>query len=76
MNAEQEMAELKGRIAEVFARRERLKQELESGALPPRAGFARLEETDRELSALDSRFKTLWDAANPRAAQNNMEETP
>jgi hypothetical protein len=54
---------LKIRIAEVYAQRERLKRELETGMLAPRAGFIQLNETDRLLSDLDSRFKTLWDAA-------------
>ncbi|MBI5936573.1 MAG: ankyrin repeat domain-containing protein [Betaproteobacteria bacterium] len=67
MNTEQEMQQVKGRIAEVYARRERLKRELETGGLAPRAGLARLAETDQELSALDSRFKQLWDAAQARA---------
>lgn len=62
------MHRLKTRIAEVCARRERLKRELESGALAPRAGFAALNETDRLLSDLDTRFKTLWDAARAAAA--------
>jgi len=67
MNAEQdpelEISRLKARIAEVHARRERLKRELETGMLAPRAGFIQLDETDRLLSDLDTRFKTLWDAA-------------
>lgn len=58
-----EMRHVKALIAQVYARREGLKRDLESGALPPRAGFAQLEATDRELSALDSHFKQLWDAA-------------
>ena len=62
MNSEQEIQKLKGRIAEVYARRERLKGELEAGALSPRDGFVQLDEVDRELSGLDSRFKALWDA--------------
>ena len=74
MNAEQEMQQLKGRIAEVYARRERLKQELARGALAPRAGLARLAETDQELSGLDSRFKALWDAAQARAKAIRTEE--
>ena len=69
MHAEQEMQQLKGRIAEVYARRERLKQALASGALAPRAGLAQLGETDRELSNLDTRYKTLWDAAHGRAPE-------
>ncbi len=63
MSAKQEMQRLKGRIAEVYAHREHLKQALERGALAPRAGFPQLEATDRELSDLDARFKALWDAA-------------
>ncbi len=63
-----EMHRLKTRIAEVYARRERLKRDLEAGALTPRAGFVALNETDRLLSDLDSRFKTLWDAARAAAA--------
>ncbi|TCJ18181.1 hypothetical protein EZJ19_02795 [Parasulfuritortus cantonensis] len=62
------MQQIKHRIAEVYARRERLKQALAAGELAARAGFAQLETTDRELSELDSRYKTLWDAANPRRA--------
>ncbi|MDP2030825.1 MAG: hypothetical protein Q8K12_14400 [Thiobacillus sp.] len=69
MNAEhqapQEISLIKARIAEVYARRERLKQALETGALAPRAGFIQLNETDRLLSDLDTRFKTLWDATRP-----------
>lgn len=66
MNSEQEMQQLKGRIAEIYARRERLKRALETGELAPRAGLARLNEVDRELSGLDTRFKTLWDAVQTR----------
>lgn len=68
MQTEPEMQQIKGRIAEVYARREGLKQALADGALAPRAGFAQLEATDRELSDLDSRYKALWDAAHPRVA--------
>jgi hypothetical protein len=63
MNANQEMQQVKGLIAQVYARRETLKLELEAGAIAPRNGLARLEEIDRELSGLDSRFKQLWDSA-------------
>lgn len=66
MSAEPEMQQVKGRIAEVYVRRERLKQALADGALAPRAGFSQLEATDRELSDLDSRYKALWDAAHAR----------
>lgn len=62
MNAEQEMQHLKGRIAQVYAQREALKKDLEAGAVPVRAGLARLGEIDSELSGLDTNFKQLWDA--------------
>lgn len=65
---EQEIEHIKARIAAVYARRERLKQELETGAVAPRDGFTRLDDTDRELSELDSRFKQLWDAARAGSA--------
>ncbi len=65
---EQEIEQIKTRIAAVYARRERLKQELETGAVLPRDGFTRLNEIDRELSELDSRFKQLWDAARAGSA--------
>jgi len=74
MNAEQKIQQLKARIAEVYARRERLKRELETGVMAARAGLAQLAETDRELSGLDSRFKTLWDAAQASAKTTRTEE--
>lgn len=61
------MQQLKERIAEVYARRERLKRALADGDLALRAGLAQLDTTDRELSELDSRYKVLWDAAHPRS---------
>lgn len=68
LQPEQEIQQVKQRIAAVYARREQLKQTLEQGGLTPRAGFAQLEATDLELSGLDSRFKQLWDAAQVNAA--------
>ncbi|OQX11439.1 MAG: hypothetical protein BWK73_17645 [Thiothrix lacustris] len=62
MTATEELADLKARIATVFAQRERLKQALGAGNMPPRQGFRELESVDAELSALDLRFKQLWDA--------------
>ena len=59
----QQIEQIKARIAAVYAGRERLKQELETGAVAPRDGFTRLDVIDRELSELDSRFKQLWDTA-------------
>lgn len=74
-----EMRELKALIAQVYARREGLKRDLESGAIPARAGLAQLEANDRELSGLDSRYKQLWDAARALAAhaapRNGEEKT-
>ncbi len=64
----QEINRLKSRIAETYVRREALKRDLETGALPPRRGFARLETIDRELSELDTRFKQLWDASRANGA--------
>jgi hypothetical protein len=68
-----EMHRLKTRIAEVYAQRECLKRALETGALAPRAGFDQLNEADRLLSDLDTRFKSLWDAA--RAATQWAHDT-
>lgn len=56
MNAEQDIQQVKRRIAEVYARREFLQRERETGAVAPRAGFTQLEESDREPSGLDTRF--------------------
>ena len=66
-DTEQEISQLKARIAEVYAQREQLKRALETGDLAPRAGFSQLNETDRLLSDLDTRFKRLWDAARTPA---------
>lgn len=62
-HAQQEISQLKARIAQVYAQREQLKQALETGAIAPRAGLQLLDETDRLLSQLDTRFKGLWDAS-------------
>jgi hypothetical protein len=67
MRIQQEISQLKARIAEVYAQREQLKRALETGDLAPRAGFSQLNETDRLLSDLDTRFKRLWDAARTPA---------
>ncbi len=61
MTEAEEMDYLRNRIALVFARRESLKADLETGKLRPHEGFAALENVDAELSVLDLRFKTLWD---------------
>ncbi|MDD5394385.1 MAG: hypothetical protein PHE17_15325 [Thiothrix sp.] len=62
MTAAEELADLKARIATVFAQREQLKQAMNAGNIAPRQGFRELESVDEELSALDLRFKQLWDA--------------
>lgn len=74
MTEAEEMDELRVRIATTFARREQLKQALGESTIPARRGFRELEAVDRELSALDSRFKQLWDAQPP--AQRNTRLSP
>lgn len=59
-----EMRHLKTRIAQTWAKRERLKAALAAGTAPAAAGLRELEAVDRELSDLDTRFKRLWDAAH------------
>ncbi len=68
MATEQDLQQLKVRIAEVYARREWMKKALENGTIASRAGLVQLEATDLELSDLDSRFKVLWDVANSRSS--------
>lgn len=75
MNTDQEIQQIRERIAQVFAHREHLKQDLECGVLSPRSGFPLLEQTDRELSQLDSRFKALWDAAHPQNVRSSQKES-
>lgn len=62
MTEAEEMDDLRARIAATFARREQLKQAMGAGSMPARQGFRELEAVDKALSALDSRFKQLWDA--------------
>jgi predicted nuclease with TOPRIM domain len=57
-----ELERLKQCIAEVVANRESLKQDIESKHISASEGLRRLEILDRELSALDSAFKKIWDA--------------
>ena len=63
-----EKRHLKTRIAQTWAKRDRLKAALAAGTAPAAAGLRELEAVDRELSDLDTRFKRLWDAthAQPR----------
>lgn len=64
-NDEQVMDELRAQIADTARQREALKQSLEQGAVPVAQGLRELERIDSQLSALDSRFKALWDSTNP-----------
>lgn len=75
--ADSEIQRLKARIVLVWARRESLKQALDSGAVPPNRGLRELESVDRELAELDTRFKRLWDMRDERAENiANPRETP
>lgn len=65
MHTKQDLDQTRRSIAELYARREQLKQALNSGALATHTGLMQLEVVDLELSALDSLFKTLWDAKLP-----------
>ena len=67
-----EMEGLKAEIAEVVRQRQYLKDEMEAwyagtrqGAFPRRA---ELEQLDARLSALDGRYKRMWDARFDRTA--------
>lgn len=71
----QELHQLKASIAEVYARRERLKLTLAEGALSAREGLAALEVIDLQLSALDSLYKTLWDSTQPAAARRKPSDS-
>lgn len=67
MNASQELNALKAEIADRFARREQLKQTIAATRDPAqrRALWQTLENEDAALSALDTRFKRLWEAQSP-----------
>lgn len=69
VDAHQELLSLKSRIAQVWARRESLKKNLDTGNTPIQLGLRQLEAADRELSELDSRFKQLWDSANAKSKE-------
>jgi len=60
---QKQLASLKSEIAALYAQRESLKQTvaMASHIQRPRL-WAELEAIDMRLSALDSRYKTLWDA--------------
>ena len=60
------MKQLREQIAATVTQRDALKLAIENGGMPARKGLKELIEVDARLSTLDSRFKRLWDAANPR----------
>ncbi len=62
------MKQLREQIAATVTQRDALKLAIENGSMPARQGLRDLIEVDARLSALDSRFKRLWDDANPRKA--------
>jgi len=64
-----EIAQLKSRIAQVWAEREELKNALNQGALSFIHGMRKLEVVDLELAELDTRFKQLWDATNRKTGE-------
>lgn len=65
MNNEQqaELSSLKNEIAALYAQREALKQRVATASRAQRQQlWEELEAVDQRLSALDSRYKQLWDA--------------
>jgi hypothetical protein len=66
MTDNEEMNHLREKIALTVAQRDALKLAIENGSTPAREGLRELIEVDARLSSLDSRFKQLWDSANPR----------
>lgn len=75
MPIEVDLEQTRRRIADIYARRERLKFDLDSGAVPARVGLPQLDVLDRELSDLDSHFKALWDA-HPTRTSRVADATP
>jgi predicted nucleic acid-binding Zn-ribbon protein len=63
MNAAEQIAALKNDIAACCSRREVLKQRLAAAAerQARRNLWGELENVDKRLSILDSRYKQLWD---------------
>jgi hypothetical protein len=66
MTSTEEMIRLRELIAQTVIQRDALKLAVEEGSIPLRRGLRELDEVDTRLSALDTRFKHLWDSANPR----------
>lgn len=67
MNEQQRMDQLRQQIAATVARRDALKQALETGEVAQRSGLRELVEIDQQLSGLDSEFKALWDRHDPHS---------
>ncbi len=65
-----EMRHLQALIAQAWAMRERLKADLETGALPV-ADLRALDALDRDLSELDTRYKQLWDATHGQPRESS-----
>lgn len=66
-----ELLSLKQKIAGVYQRRQALKAQVEAWSQQTKGRcpyFADLENIDKELSDLDSRYKRLWDARHGRPA--------
>ena len=57
MNDKAEMDRLRAEITQTVARKEALKQSIETGKIPARRGLRELTELDVGLSVLDSQFK-------------------
>jgi hypothetical protein len=66
MTDTEEMKQLRQQIAQTVRQRDALKLAIENASIPARKGLRELIEMDARLSALDSRFKHLWDNTNPR----------
>lgn len=66
MTDTEELNRLREQIEQTVAQRDALKLAIENGGMEVRKALRELEQADTRLSSLDSRFKRLWDAANPR----------
>jgi chromosome segregation ATPase len=65
MTDSEEMDQLREQIAQTLKQKEALKLAIENATISRRKALRELEQADIRLSALDDRFKRLWDAANP-----------
>lgn len=66
MSDKAEMARLRDEIAQTVAKKEALKQSIETGKISARSGLRELTELDAGLSLLDSQFKRLWDESHSK----------